>query len=421
MTNVIDILEERGFIEATTHEEIRDHFDTPRAIYCGFDPTSDSLHLGNLVAIIGLAWFQRFGHTPVAVVGGATGLIGDPSGKSHERPLLSKEQLQVNLQGIRKNIETVLSHDEAAKPVILNNHDWFEGISFLHFLRDVGKQFRMGPMLSKDSVRSRLESEEGMSYTEFSYQLLQAYDFLYLHEHHDVTAQIGGADQWGNITAGIDLMKKKGGKTGYGITFPLLTRSDGKKFGKSEKGAIWLSGEKLSPYEFYQYLFRIPDEDVIPLMHMLTFLEMEEIQKIEQEMKSDRYETNSAQKRLASEVTKMIHGAQGLEKALAVTSSAKPGAKTQLDSATLEALSEEIPCFDLNDFQEGCKLIDVVAELKVTSSKGEIRRLIQNGGAYLNNEKLSDPQMLLVEGNFVDGKYLLLALGKKNKVIIRRI
>lgn len=282
MTNVIDVLKERGFIESMTSEELRDLAQKPLVVYCGFDPTSDSLHLGNMVAMMGLAWFQRFGHQPITLVGGATGMIGDPSGKTSERQFLDEATLEKNLQGIKKNLENFLDFSNpSTKPLILNNYDWFKNYSFIAFLRDVGKFFRVGTMLAKDSVKARMTSEEGMSFTEFSYQLLQGYDFLYLMDHYNVSLQLGGSDQWGNIIAGTDLIRKTRGKSAHGLTFPLLKRSDGQKFGKSEKGAIWLSPDKLSPYEFYQYLYRMPDDDVIMLMRMLTFMDMEEIKKYE--------------------------------------------------------------------------------------------------------------------------------------------
>ena len=256
MHNVIDALIERGFIDQITHQELRDRVNKPIKVYVGFDPTADSLHLGNLVGIMGLAWFQKFGHTPYVILGGATGLIGDPSGKSAERNLLDADTLAHNIRCLESFFKHILQFSEGPRPVILNNNDWLGKFSLVDFLRDVGKHFRLGPMLAKEMVRTRLESEDGMSFTEFTYQTLQGYDFHYLCKEHGVTLQMGGSDQWGNITAGTELNRKLGGETLYGVIFPLLTRSDGKKFGKSESGAIWLSGDKLSPYQFYQHLFQ---------------------------------------------------------------------------------------------------------------------------------------------------------------------
>lgn len=421
MTNVIDVLKERGFIDAMTSEELREMANHPMRVYCGFDPTADSLHLGNLVAIMGLAWFQRFGHSPVAIVGGATGMIGDPSGRSAERNLLDEETIQTNLKGIRKNLESILeTKNIETAPIILNNFDWFKNFSFITFLRDVGKCFRLGPMLAKDSVKSRLNSEDGMSFTEFSYQILQGYDFLYLFQNYGVKVQIGGSDQWGNITAGTDLVRKVTGDSVFGITFPLLTRSDGQKFGKSEKGAIWLSADRLSPYEFYQYLFRVADADVISLMRMLTFMDMSEIRRYEQLMKEPDYVPNTAQKRLAEEVTRLVHGEEKLQVALRVTEKAAPGAATELNAEVLESIAGDMPSFDLarNDVLD-VKLIDLMVRVGLQTSKGEARKLIRNGGFYLNNVKIQDENAQVTLDHLIDGRVMLLAAGKKNKVLIR--
>lgn len=421
MPNIIDILQERGFIEAMTSEELREISQKPLKVYCGFDPTSDSLHIGNMVAIMGLAWFQRCGHTPVAIVGGATGMIGDPSGKSAERQLLDAETIQRNLQGIRKNIEGILSSEPSSvHPVILNNYDWFRTFSFIDFLRDVGKHFRIGPMLAKDSVRARMNSEEGMSFTEFCYQVLQGYDFLYLNQKYDVSVQLGGSDQWGNITAGTDLIKKVTGKSAHGITFPLLIKSDGQKFGKSEKGAVWLSSDKLSPYEFYQYLVRVADADVINLMRLLTFMDMAEIHQYAHKMKQADYVPNTAQKRLAEEVTRIVHGEEGLKTALKVTEGASPGSKTTLDAQVLEALAKDMPSRDLSKAEiVNAKLIDLIVNVGLQPSKSEARKLIRNGGVYINNEQIKDENSVCSSEYLIDGKLMLLAVGKKNKLLIR--
>lgn len=420
MLNVIETLQKRGFIEALSSEELKNAANQPLKVYCGFDPTGESLHIGHLVPLMGLAWFQRFGHTPVAIVGGATGMIGDPSGKASERQLLDAPTIEKNVAGIRKNLETVLSFSGSNKAIILNNYDWFSKFSFIDFLRDVGKLFRVGPMLSKESVKLRLNSEEGMSFTEFSYQVLQGYDFLYLNQNYGVTVQMGGNDQWGNITAGTELIRKVNGAPVFGMTFPLLTRSDGKKFGKTEQGAVWLSAEKQSPYEFYQYLYRMPDDDVIKLMRLLTFIDLEEIEGYAKQMKEPDYVVNTAQKRLAEEVTRLIHGEEGLQLALKVTDGLKPGAETSLDPASLDALAENIPTYNLKhaDFLNA-KLVDLIAMLGIQNSKGDVRRLIRNGGLYLNNIQIQDENLTLNEKNLVDSHLLLLAIGKKNKVLIR--
>lgn len=421
MSNIIETLQERGFIDGMTSEDLKQITQNPIRVYCGYDPTADSLHVGNLVAIMGLAWFQRFGHTPVAIMGGATGMIGDPSGKSTERQLLDEETIEKNLKGIKRNLEAILDFNHSsAQPIFLNNFDWFKNISFIQFLRDVGKLFRLGPMLAKESVKARLNSEEGMSFTEFSYQILQGYDFLYLQDHYDVILQLGGSDQWGNITAGIDLIRKVRGKTAHGLTFPLLTRSDGQKFGKSEKGAIWLSPEKLSPYEFYQYFVRTADEDVIKLMRMLTFMDMSEIRGYEKRMQDSDYTPRTAQKRLAEEVTAIVHGKEGLETAVRVTAAAAPGLQTKLDVEALEAIASDMPNCALEKGKVvDQKLVDLLVNMGLQVSKGEARRLIKNGGVSINNQKVEDENFLIKEEHLIAGRMMLVAAGKKNKMLVR--
>lgn len=416
MDNVFSTLKARGFMDAVTSHDLIN--EKKIKIYVGFDPTADSLHVGNLMAMMLLAWFQRFGHEVVAVVGGATGMIGDPSGRSSERNLLDNEALAKNIIGIKKSLSTVLKFE--GKSSLLNNYDWFKDFQFIDFLRDVGRHFRVGTMLAKDSVKARMTSEEGMSFTEFSYQLLQAYDFYYLHQHHGVTLQGGGSDQWGNIVAGTELIRKMGRNNAYGITYPLLTRSDGKKFGKSEEGAVWLNDDKLSPYDFYQYFMRIPDNDVIKLFKFLTFVPLEEISAIEEEMKKTSYVPNTAQKRLAAEITKLVHGEVGLKKATEISQAASPGAKTTLNSQTLDQLAHELPTHTLTLAEVmGSKIIDLMVRSEAISSKGEARRLVANGGAYLNNQKIDDEDRKIEKGDLIDSTYLLLGVGKKKKVVIR--
>ncbi len=418
--NILDCLQERGFVESITSEELRGAASKPLKVYAGFDPTADSLHLGNLVGIMGLAWFRKFGHTPYALLGGATGLIGDPSGKSAERPFLDEDVLNQNVLSLRSFFEKILPNDAGPKPVIVDNNEWYSRFSLIDFLRDVGKHFRVGTMIAKEMVRSRLNSEEGISYTEFSYQILQGYDFHYLNLHHGVTVQIGGSDQWGNITAGTELNRKLGGPQLFGLTFPLLTRSDGKKFGKSESGAIWLSPDKLTPYQFFQYLYGIPDADVLRLLKMLTFLPIEEIQAVEQQMKKSDYLPNSAQKLLASEVTRFVHGEVGLNAALRVTEGMGPGAKASLNAEVLAELAKDMPNADLSKSEViGQKYVDVAVKIGLLPSKGEAARLIKNGGAYLNNERVEDPALVLSEESLVDGIYLILSAGKKKRILVR--
>lgn len=420
MKNVIDTLLARGFIDAMTCKELQKEASLPLKVYVGFDPTADSLHLGNLVGIIALSWFQKFGHTPFVLLGGATGRIGDPSGKSIERPLLDLKTLDRNIDSIRKFFEKILNSHEGPRPIILNNYDWFSGFTLIDFLRDVGKHFRVGSMIAKESVKARLNSEEGISFTEFSYQIFQAFDFYYLNQKYGVSVQLGGSDQWGNITAGCELNRKLGGGSIHGITFPLITRSDGKKFGKSEEGAIWLSAEKLSPYHFYQYLFSIPDADVIRLLKMLTFLSLEEIESIEIEMKKKDAIANFAQKKLAMEVTRFVHGEEGLQTALKVTEGMSPGSNAKLDSDVLESLSQDMPCVQL-DLTEviGQKYADIAVKIGLLSSRSEGVRLIKNGGAYLNNQRIEDPSFVFSSSDLIDQKFILLSVGKKKRILIR--
>jgi len=405
MQNILKTLQDRGFIDAMTGEEVVSLADQPLTLYLGFDPTSDSLHLGNLVAMMALAWFEKLGHKPIALVGGATGMIGGPSGRSSERNLRTAEILEKNLEGITRSLRAVLKETP-----VLNNYTWFADWSYLNFLRDIGKHFRMGTMLGRESVRARLDSEAGLSYTEFSYQLLQAYDFLHLYDHHGVTLQLGGSDQWGNIVAGTELVRRMRGADVHGVTFPLITRSDGKKFGKSEEGAIWLNRNKLAPYDFYQYLYRLPDADMPKLLRLLTFLELAEIEQIEAQMAA---QPNSAQKRLAQEVTRLIHGEEGLAEAERVTAAAAPGAATTLDAATLEAM----PSRTLDAV--GMSVIDVLVAVDFASSKGAARRLIDGGGVALNNKKVQSSNETIDENHLVAGRFLLLSVGKKKKIVVR--
>lgn len=418
MKNIIDCLQERGLIDQLTHKEIKTIVNEPIKLYVGFDPTADSLHLGNLLAIMVLSWFQKFGHTPFAIIGGATGRIGDPSGRSTERPFLDDQMILHNVSSIQGFLTKILGE----KAVIINNNDWYKDFNYIDFLRDVGKHFRISSMLAKDSVKTRMETEEGMSFTEFSYQILQAYDFYYLYKHHGVSLQLGGSDQWGNITAGTDLIRKLSSQTAFGLTFPLLTRSDGKKFGKSEEGAIWLDSKKLSSYNFYQYLFKIPDNDVIKLMRMLTFMDLKEIEEIANYMKSANYEANFAQKKLAETVTLFIHGEEGLQTALKVTKGAAPGSDASLSKEVLEEISKDMPHINLKKEDViGHKFVDLALISKLISSKSEGSRLIKGGGAYLNNQKVEDPFYSILEKDIIDGTFIVLSIGKKKKAIIKII
>lgn len=417
MSTVFDWFEERGFVEQYTSEELREVLKKKTPFYFGIDPTAPSPHLGNWVGIIASMQMQKFGHQPIIVVGGATGLIGDPSGKDMERPLLSEEQIQSNVDSLTNVLKRFLDFNHKTAPaVIVNNYDWFSKMNVIEFLRDVGKQFRLGPMLAKESVKNRVNSEEGMSFTEFSYQLLQGYDFYHLAEKRGVVLQIGGSDQYGNITAGIELIRRLSKKSVYGLTFPLLVRSDGKKFGKSEKGAIWLKEELSSPFEMYQYLVRVPDKDVIRMMQMLTLMEMQEIVLIEKEMTNA---PNVAQRRLAEEVVRLVHGEKGLNEALLATHALTPG-KMVFQEDELTQAAENMPNVELASIEVlGSTYIDLVLKTGLLTSKGEVRRLIQNQGAYLNGKKVLDPQCVITKESLLQGNLCILSAGKKKSILIR--
>lgn len=377
--------------------------------------------MGNLLGIIVLSWFLRCGHQAVALIGGATARVGDPSGKSIERPELDIDTLEKNILGIRKTFSTIFG---SSNVVILNNYDWWKDFSFLDFLKQVGRFARIGPMIAKESVKKRLESEQGLSFTEFSYQLLQGYDFLYLFQNKGVNVQIGGSDQWGNITAGTELIRKilqpDSDNEAYGLTFPLLLKSDDSKFGKSEDGAIWLSPSMLSPYKFYQYFFSVPDADVIRFLRILTFLDLEEIDELEKDMKRPGYVPNTAQQRLAEEVTRFVHGEDGLNEAVKATEALRPGAETKLDWKTIEAIAEDVPsCSLAYDQVLNVSLVDLSVSAGLFESKSAARRLLKQGGVYLNNNRVDSESKRIEPQDIVDDKVLLLSAGKKNKVVVR--
>jgi tyrosyl-tRNA synthetase len=400
----------------------------PPAAYAGFDPTSDSLHVGNFIAILALMHAQRNGLRPIAIVGGATGLIGDPSGKAAERQLLTKERVADNVRGIQKVLERFLDFNHPTAPArIVNNLDWFGSMSAIDFLREVGKHFRIGSMLAKESVKARMESsDEGMSYTEFSYQLLQGYDFYKLYKEHGCVLQLGGSDQWGNITAGIDVIRKLDGESGnaFGVTLPLITTSSGQKFGKSEGNAVWLSAEKTSPYDFHQFWLRVEDADAERYLKYFTFLPLEEVAQLSAEIKAAP-EKRTAQKRLADLMTTLVHGeAAAKEAASAAALMYGPrsgGGAEALDAASLEALAKEVPSFTVEraKIAAGWSPVDALRESGLVKSGGEAKRLIAQGGFYVNNQPWSDAAKALGEAELVAGKAILLRTGKKNYRIAR--
>jgi tyrosyl-tRNA synthetase len=420
MKNIIDILRERCLLDDVTSPDVDKRTESPITVYAGFDPSAESLQVGNLVTVKVLAHFIECGHKVVALVGGATGMIGDPSGKSSERALLDEATVEINQKGIEENLVRILGRSGPSDSVkIVNNREWLDKFTFIEFLRDVGKNFRMGTMLGKESVRARLDSDTGMSFTEFSYQLLQAYDFLRLFEDQNCIMQIGGSDQWGNITAGIDLVRRLKSEEVYGVTMPLVCDSSGQKFGKSEGNAIYLDSAKTSFYDFYQFFLRTDDADAVRFLKIFTFMSIEEIAEFEKKFQDDpgRRET---QKRLAEEVTRLVHGDEGLEKAQKATAVMYGEAMDGLNAADLLAVFSDVDSVEMaKDDIEGKLVIDVVAASGMLKSKGEVRRLISSGGLYLNNNRVESVEAMVESSNIIDGQILVLRSGKKNYHLVR--
>ncbi len=418
---ILDELHWRGLIhQSTDPKELSEQLAKPTVVYAGFDPTADSLHVGSLLPLMMLRRFQQAGHRPVALVGGATGMIGDPSGKTDERQLLSKESLAANVEGIRKQLGHFLDFTGPNAAVLVNNFDWMQGFSFLDFLRDVGKNFPINVMLTKDSVKSRLErTDSGLSYTEFSYMLLQAYDFVYLAKNHDCVLQIGGSDQWGNITAGIDLGRRMLSRTLFGLTCPLLTTSDGKKMGKTEKGAVWLAGERTSPFEFYQYFINVADADVLMSLRFLSDVTESEYRDLEVQV-NEQPQARAAQTRLAESLTKLVHGAAKLDSAQHATKLLFGADITTLTQDQLNTIFEDVPSQEVprSRLVEGLGIIDALCTAGLAGSKSEARRTVTEGAAYLNNQKVSAFDKILTQDDLA-GKYLILRAGKKRYGLLR--
>jgi tyrosyl-tRNA synthetase len=425
MTDIFAELKWRGLIHQTTDDAGLPGWlaGQPRTLYAGFDPTADSLHVGHLVALLILRRFQRAGHRPIALVGGATGMIGDPSGKSEERVLLTADTINRNVEAMQQQMQRLLDFEPGPHAArLVNNYEWMRGWSYLDFLRDIGKNFPVNVMLAKDSVRSRLEnSDVGLSYTEFSYMLLQAYDLVKLNELFACELQVGGSDQWGNITAGIDLARRMGHGQLYGMTCPLLLKKDGTKMGKTEKGALWLSPERTSPYEFYQYWINVDDADVSLCLKMLTELSREEIESLDVARAADPGRRES-QKRLAEELTRMIHGHDGLAKAQEASQSLF---KADIDSLTAEQLGQAFsnaPSCEITRDRlqgEGLLLIDALVECKLCKSKSDARRVIEDGGAYVNQQVVETIERRLTEEELVAGTTIVLRRGKKNNALLK--
>jgi tyrosyl-tRNA synthetase len=421
VTTAFDVLESRGLIHQVTDEEaVRAAFASPGvSIYAGFDPTDPSLHIGNLLPIMVLAQLQRAGHRPICLVGGATGMIGDPSGRDVERELLTAETVARNAAAIARQLERFLRFEGPHAALLVDNRDWTAALGFVDFLRDVGKHFSVNTMLAKESVKRRLDGP-GISYTEFSYSLIQAHDFLHLYEKYGCTMQVGGSDQWGNITAGVDLVRRKHGIAVQGITHPLITTASGAKLSKSSGNAPWLDAERTSPYEFYQYWIRTDDRDVERFLKLFTFLELSEIESVCAEHRGDP-EKRAAQRRLAAELTRLVHGEEPLRKAEGASRVLFGEAISGLSDAELLGIFPDVPSTRMERarLEAGIPVIDLLAESGVCKSKGEARRLVKNGGAYLNNQRLADPDARVELGQLASESLLVIRKGKKSYHLVR--
>ena len=426
MNDIFSELQWRGLIHQTTADDALPKWlnEKSRTLYAGFDPTADSLHVGSLLPLMMLRRFQKPGHRPISIVGGATGMIGDPSGKSAERNLLSEEQLAANIAGIEVQMRHLLDFESGDNSAVLvNNNDWMKEFSYTAFLRDVGKNFPVNVMLGKDSVKSRLTSEAGLSYTEFSYMLLQAYDFVRLNQDFDCELQIGGSDQWGNVTAGIDLGRRMLSKQLYGMTCPLLTKSDGAKMGKTESGAIWLSADRTSPYQFFQYWRNVDDSDVDMCLKFLTELPEEEITELSKSREADAAKRES-QVRLAEEVTTLIHGADGLRRAKLASEVLFGAEISDLSDDDLNQIFSDVPSaeYSLQSLEsDGLTLIDALALTGLCKSKGEARRTIKEGGANVNNVRREDIETSLTSADKASESIIVLRRGKKKFALVKLV
>lgn len=411
MKNVYHELIERGLINQVTDQDIIERLNSPITLYCGFDPTGDSLHVGHLLPIIILKHFENYGHHNLALVGGATGLIGDPSGKKDERVLNTKDIVQE----YAKNLQTqLIKYLDGEKTTFLNNYDWTKDITVIDFLRDYGKNFNINYMIHKESVSSRLES--GLSFTEFTYTILQALDFNYMYQHYNCELQIGGSDQWGNITSGLELIRKSNEDAkAFGITVPLVTKSDGSKFGKSEGGAIWLNPEKTTPYEFYQFFINTPDSDVIQYLKYFTFLSVDEIDELEIQMKNEPH-LRATQKALAKEITTFVHGKEALDQVLKISKSLFTGDLSELTAFEIEKYFTHIEEIRVD---AGLQLLDFLVTTKLASSKREAREFVSAGSITIAGNKLTDPEMVMTKDMAIEGKYILVKRGKKKFAFVR--
>ncbi|MFH0884024.1 MAG: tyrosine--tRNA ligase [bacterium] len=420
MANVLDVLEERGFIEQCTDEgALRELVKTPQTVYCGFDPTASSLHIGNLVPLMALKHFQLHGHNVIIVMGGATGMIGDPSGRSDERDFLDEETLQSNLVGQEAQFRHLLDFEGETPAILVNNFDWTKDVSLIGWLRGIGKQVSVNVMINRESVRRRLEDrEQGISYTEFSYQLLQAFDFRHLNEVYGCRIQVGASDQWGNITAGADLIRRAGGEPAYGLTFPLLTDPTGNKFGKSVKGSVMLDPKATSIWDFCQFLVRTEDEKVIDLLKMFTLLPMEEIEALQKAHESDPG-SRAAHKRLAWEVTAMVHGADQADRMAKGAEAIYAGRLGDLDADLVKQAFADGPTAEIagSRLKNGIDLVDLATESGLVKSKGEAKRMLQQGALYVNDVRAEEGHTVTLQDILPSG-VVILRKGKRDYLIV---
>jgi tyrosyl-tRNA synthetase len=424
MPNIIQELRWRGLLYDCS-EGVEELLARERVtLYNGFDPTADSLHVGSLVPLVGLARFQRSGHTPIALAGGGTGLVGDPSGKSQERQLLSKAQVEANVEAIKAQMAHFLDFNARGNPAkMVNNADWLAPFPLMDFLRDVGKHLTVNYMMAKDSVKSRLANETGISFTEFSYMLLQAYDFAHLFEHHGCKLQAGGSDQWGNITAGVELIRRSRGQKAYGLVYPLIAKADGTKFGKSEAGNVWLDPRRTSPYRFYQFWYNSDDADVVRYLKLFTWLPAPEIAGLEQAL-LDRPERREAQQRLAREMTRTVHGETALARAEDASAALFGGDLAGLSAADVRDIFDEVPASTLprQEFEgQGLALTDLLVRAGVATSRGDARRTIEGGGAYVNNIQAGDASRRVTLGDSIEGQFIVLRKGRRNYHLVKLV
>jgi tyrosyl-tRNA synthetase len=424
MMSIFEELEWRGLVaDCTDAVELQKRLAAaPIVLYAGFDPTADSLHVGNLVPLLALRRFQLLGHHPIAVAGGATGLVGDPSGRATERQLLTREILDHNIASVKEQMRRLLDFDTQTNPArLLDNADWTLPVSFLDFLRDIGKHFSVNQMIAKESVRARMDDREtGISYTEFSYMLLQAFDFYHLHKQFDCQLQIGGSDQWGNITAGMELTRKKEGRHVFGLTLPLILNSDGSKFGKSAAGAVWLDSKKTSVYRFYQFWIRSDDRDVLRYLNFFTFLGREEIQALA-EQHTARPESRAAHKTLAAAMTDLVHGSAATAEAVRASEILFGGELEGIAESTFNEIVGEVPTRQMDRTAlegAGAPLPEVLVASGLSPSKGQARKDVEGGGVYVNNVRQSSPQRAVTSNDLLFGRHLLLRKGKRNYTVI---